>query len=179
MDKHLDGKWTPEPNTGCYLWFGARSGFGYGSFTRGGKKFDAHRYAFEQAYGPISAGLWVLHRCDVPECVNPEHLFLGTHGDNMADMTRKGRHGTGGAAPTGVRNGMVTHPERHRYRLYHETVPVGEDAGNARLTAAQVAEIRQRKPAGSKFPTYRQLGREYGVTGETISNIVRGKNWRH
>jgi len=83
----------PEPNTGCWLWTRQthRSG-GYGRMTVDGKKRPAHRVSYEVFIGPIPDGLFVLHRCDQPACVNPDHLFLGTHEDNMRDMVRKNRH---------------------------------------------------------------------------------------
>ena len=86
---------SPEPNTGCYLWAGAGTPTGYGYFQFGGRRgstLGAHRFAYLAEHGEIPDGLDVLHRCDVPCCVNVEHLFLGTHGDNMRDMASKGRH---------------------------------------------------------------------------------------
>lgn len=78
-----------EPAVGdCVEWAGLRFRDGYG---RVGSK-QAHRVAWEQTYGPIPEGLFVLHRCDNRPCVNPEHLFLGTNTDNMQDMVAKGRH---------------------------------------------------------------------------------------
>ncbi len=71
----------------CWLWVGALNKDGYGNF---GSKL-AHRVSWEIHYGKIPIGLCVLHRCDVPNCVNPQHLFLGTHSDNMQDMFKKGR----------------------------------------------------------------------------------------
>jgi hypothetical protein len=76
-----------KSETGCWLWTAARSKSGYGSFA--GRR--AHRVAHEFALGPIPPGLHVLHTCDVPACVRPDHLWLGTHADNMADKVAKGR----------------------------------------------------------------------------------------
>jgi hypothetical protein len=77
----------PEPNTGCWLWEGPVNFFGYGLSHHS----RVHRLAWEEANGPIPDGLFVLHRCDVPSCCNPDHLFLGTHQDNADDKKRKGR----------------------------------------------------------------------------------------
>lgn len=87
----LDQYSIPEPNSGCFLWFGAVSSDGYGSIRIQGKTVGAHRAAYELAYGEIPEGLSVLHRCDMPGCINPDHLFPGTPRDNTADMDAKGR----------------------------------------------------------------------------------------
>lgn len=76
---------------GCQIWTAATSMKGYGQFNKGGKDYLAHRASWTISHGPIPAGLWVLHRCDTPPCINPDHLFLGTAADNTADMIRKGR----------------------------------------------------------------------------------------
>jgi hypothetical protein len=75
----------------CILWTGALTNGGYGQLTIGGKHKSAHCHAWEQAFGPIPDGLWILHKCDVPNCINPEHLFLGTGTDNQNDCVNKGR----------------------------------------------------------------------------------------
>lgn len=80
---------------GCWPWLKWCDTTGYGRFSLRNKGHAAHRFAWELAYGPIPDGLWVLHKCDNPPCVNPAHLFLGTHRDNMDDATTKGRMRSG------------------------------------------------------------------------------------
>ena len=85
-------KWAmPEPNTGCWLWSGSISYRGYGLVTQDEKTRLAHRASYELHKGPIADGLFVCHKCDVPSCINPDHLFVGSQTDNMADARRKGR----------------------------------------------------------------------------------------
>ena len=145
---------------GCWPWRGA-SIRGYGRFnSRGlGRQGYSHRWAYEFTHGPIPDGLHVLHRCDNPPCCNPAHLFLGTHLDNVADMIAKGR----GAA--GDTHGSRTHPER---------VLRGEGHRLAKLTAAQVAEIRA---TPRRRGVQRQFARRFGVSEATISMIVNEKTW--
>ncbi len=75
----------------CWLWYGGVGVFGYGEIWNGARNMAAHRFAYQNLVGPIPEGLCVLHKCDVPQCVNPEHLFLGTKKDNTWDMILKGR----------------------------------------------------------------------------------------
>lgn len=106
----------------CWFWRGALGGGGraYGVVQIDGKRYYAHRVAYELFVGPIPSGLHVLHRCDVPRCINPTHLFLGTQVDNNADREAKGRTAR------------------------------GEQTGHAKLTAVEVDEIRRRRAAGEK-----------------------------
>lgn len=101
--------------SGCRLWVGGRHWQGYGVLKWGGKMCRAHRLAWEDANGPIPTGIDVLHKCDVPACINIAHLWLGTDADNRADCVAKGRH----RGPRGTR------------------------ARSARLTEEQVRAIRK------------------------------------
>lgn len=88
---------TQTAENGCWTFTGTKTKFGYGQLARGksagGGRIYAHRAAWELAFGPIPPApqVLVLHRCDNPSCVNPEHLFLGDHTDNAVDMVQKGR----------------------------------------------------------------------------------------
>lgn len=96
IKERFDNFYIPEPNTGCWLWIGAIEKWGYGKITihENGKRFQekVHRTSYRIFKGTIPHGLFVLHKCDVRCCVNPDHLFLGTLRDNSQDMIRKGRH---------------------------------------------------------------------------------------
>ncbi len=93
LERHI----SPEPNTGCWLWVGAYHKTGYGLISSDAderkrrKNILTHRAVWTVVNGDIPDGLFVLHRCDNPPCVNPSHLFLGTQRDNIADMHAKGR----------------------------------------------------------------------------------------
>lgn len=97
----------------CWLWQGCLDGSGYGLFTFKTKAYRAHRFSFVLHKGEIGKGLWVLHKCDTPNCVNPEHLYAGTPAENTADMVSRNRNLKG---------------SEHR---------------SAKLTAEQVIEMRQ------------------------------------
>lgn len=80
-----------DTNGGCWLWGKGLNTWGYGALCVNGSHKPAHRLSYEAFKGSLPPGAQVLHRCDVPACVNPEHLFLGSQKDNMHDMANKGR----------------------------------------------------------------------------------------
>ena len=87
----VDRFWSKvEKSDSCWLWTGSTSKK-YGQITVDGKRIRAHRFSYTLQRGPIPSGLFVCHTCDVPHCVNPDHLFLGTNRDNLRDMTKKNR----------------------------------------------------------------------------------------
>lgn len=95
----MEGKFTPEPNSGCWLWTGALQN-GYGTLNFRGSRVYAHRASYEMHKGEIHRGMHVCHRCDVTICINPDHLWLGTCADNHADRDGKGRQARGAKTHT-------------------------------------------------------------------------------
>ena len=140
--------------SGCWEWRGYVRPAGYGQIGRGRKGqgiIDTHRAAWELTNGPIPGGLFVCHKCDNRRCCNPEHLFLGTHQDNMRDMRAKGR---------GAR---------------------GFDLPHTRLSEEQVREIRARFVSrhhpglrGHWRSNARELATEFGITPQYLTQVVYG-----
>ena len=84
---------------GCWIWLRGKIGTGYGLINYGVRRVLAHRLAYELCVGKIPSGLEVMHDCDTPACINPAHLRLGTHRDNVKDAVSKGRHCHGESRP--------------------------------------------------------------------------------
>lgn len=89
--------YMPVTESGCWIWLGTirvdTPAGGYGGMRIDGKSLLAHRYCYELHKGPTPKGMHVLHKCDVPSCINPDHLYLGSHADNMRDRDARGRNG--------------------------------------------------------------------------------------
>jgi len=137
--------------SGCWVWTGATNPSGYGQITRRGHRIAAHRFSYELSHGPVPPSLDVLHHCDNPPCVNPAHLFLGTHSDNMLDMARKRRRVW--VSPRGTQNSM------------------------ARLTDDDVRAIRLGYETGQEYMS--EIARRFGVSKTTISRLIQRRTWSH
>lgn len=169
--KAHDRFWSKVNKTdGCWEWTASRdkAGYGYCSPTRYGSKF-AHRASWQIHNGTIPDGLCVCHQCDNPSCVRPDHLFLGTVGENNADRNAKGRSVSKETHPEMWYTGPGSICDRRAEKTR------GEASHFAKLTEAQVVEIKTRlaKRNGAA------LAREFGVEPETIRLIRLGKTWRH
>ena len=139
-------------NDECWEWTAARCRFGYGRFTVDGRDVAAHRYSWESYNGKIPDGLLVLHHCDNPGCVNPNHLFLGTQQDNVDDMMAKGR-------------GFFPGPK--------DKTNIGRH-----LRKLSVEQVKQIKKLSAHGFSQSMLGRMFGVTSANISSIQRGITWK-
>ncbi len=150
----------PEPNSGCWIWIGSarsvRHGYlQYGEIRYMKRMMLAHRASWILHKGEIPDGLDVLHHCDTPLCVNPDHLWLGTQKDNVDDMIKKGR----------------------------KFIARGERAGSAKLTEDEVRQILDLYVPG-KAPHRSDYGlgglaRRFNVSKQCISAIVKRQWWRH
>src|SRR3972149_1184338 len=141
--------WEKVDRSGdCWLWIGTKDKhYDYGRFRIGTKSTDkkerAHRVAWMLIFGPIPDGMWVLHHCDRPACVRPEHLFLGTNSMNQKDAYRKGKHDY----------------------LHKQGRNSGEKNGSSRLTKEQVLEIR------TSHKSQYALAKRFGISQPAISYI--------
>ncbi len=139
---------------GCWSWSGWKNNGGYGYFSCKSKREAAHRYSYKKYIGPIKGGLFVLHKCDNPECSNPEHLFLGTNTDNINDAYSKGR----------------------RKSVPIESMRRGENCYLSKLKEKDVVEIKKMINNGIGNT---QIANIFGVKHSTISCIRCNQTWKH
>jgi hypothetical protein len=140
----------------CWEWLGGLSR-GYGQFSLNGKNMPAHRFSALIAGEKID-GLCVCHKCDNPGCVNPKHLFVGTHADNMRDAAKKGR--IGGRKPAGPR--FVCRPRTRRV-----------------LSPEEIKEVKKLYKKGVKGSGVYTLGRKFGVSYGQIQNVLKNNTQSH
>jgi len=149
-----------EKGESCWIWKGSKRNKGYGAFVWANScgtviQGRAHRFSYEIHKGVIPKGMFVLHKCDEPSCVNPEHLFIGSNQDNVDDMMKKGRHVKGGTYSKG------------KY-------PKGENHHNSKLTEKKVNEIRTDKQNMS----YSALSKKYKIAVGHLHRIITKKAWK-
>ena len=148
LKERILSKIEMEPLSGCWLWSGGVGSDGYGKISVGTKTMQAHRLSYEVFKGNIGT-MQVLHRCDVPCCVNPSHLFLGTNIDNVMDKIRKNRQSRKGGPSYGSKNYF------------------------SKLNEQDVLEIRK------SLLSIEELAKKYGVTKHTVFNIKNRFSWKH
>ena len=144
-------KVNKNAENGCWVFTGAKHDWGYGIFYVDEKRrlVRAHRFSYWLHFGPYPKDKFVLHKCDNPPCVNPDHLFLGTQLDNVRDCLSKSRFRS---AP-------------------HD----GMNNPNRKLNELEVKAVKFFYSMGSVYQ--RELGEIFGVTQNAISKIIRGDNW--
>jgi hypothetical protein len=147
----VDRFWSRVDRTEtCWLYRPAVRSNGYGAVKYQGRTLRASHLSWTLHHGPVPDRLWVLHRCDTPPCVNPDHLFLGNRSDNMRDAAAKGR-------------------------LDQQLNPLRRRAARSPFTPDDVRSVRSRYAGGGI--TMEQLGSEFGVTKHAIWRIVHRLNW--
>jgi hypothetical protein len=124
----------------CWHWTGTTSPRGYGKLKHNKQDWRAHRFSWVMHFGAIPKGLNVLHRCDNPSCVNPSHLFLGTHSDNHKDKVSKNRQAKGSRSGQSKLTEQIVLQMRHRHSLGRTYAELGREFGVSNV-AARLAVI--------------------------------------
>lgn len=146
---------TPDhkPDLGaCWIWGGALKPAGYGVFSFRGLSLFAHRVSWMMANGEIPSGLFIIHKCDLPCCVRPDHLMAGTQSDNISDAFRKGRMRGHLKAMKGSKNGM------------------------AKIDESDIPKILSMLGAGM---TQVEIAKQFGISNVSVRLIGIGATWKH
>jgi hypothetical protein len=128
---------------------------GYSRIYVDGKNWSSHRFSYFKKHGNIPSGKMILHKCDVRNCINPNHLYAGTYKDNARDCIQRGRHTS------------QVHPEK---------VVRGSSHVSAKLKESDIPTIFRLSIKGM---TRDRIGKIYGVGKTSIEDILKGKNWKH
>jgi len=148
--QRFDEAWMPITESGCWIWSSLTDDSSYGRLRIDGNQISAHRFSYSEFVGEIPEGLCVCHKCDIPSCVNPDHLFLGTHQENIDDRVRKGRS--------------------HRGKVR------GEANYNSKLTEQDVISIRLDASNGVPRSV---LQNKYKISQSGIRLIIIKETWSH
>ena len=149
--ERLYAKIKKNARTGCWEWQGAKTSAGYGLFSVDGSLVYTHRFSYNLHNGRLPDDLHVCHKCDNPSCCNPDHLFLGTDADNLADMRRKNRHSPP-PKMTGRRN------------------------PSTKISEKDVLQIRKMKKAGKSL---KEIAVSFSISKTNVADICKRKIWRH
>ena len=136
---------------GCWEWVGSRHRAGYGQMSILGRKTRATRILWKILGRELLPGQLIMHKCDNPPCVRPDHLAAATMKENMMDMVAKGRH---------LKNQRL-----------------GSSHGSSKLTESNVSEIRRMRPSKNFNST--ELAKRFGVDPSLIRKISKGIGWNH
>lgn len=194
--ERFTSKTLVDPATGCWEWQGFIQPHGYGTFWWNGRSRAAHRASWEIYHGSIPEGMLVLHRCDNPPCVNPDHLFLGTNKDNSEDMVAKGRSTHGSKQWCSKLDEETVASLRSRFLAGESAASLARELGLHRSTVARAVTARRWRrvdaPAApqekrqtlsdedveairTSTESQRVLAERYSVNQSQISRIKNGK----
>lgn len=169
---------TPKhrPELGpCWLWTGGKV-YEYGATSYQGRSIRAHRLAFRLATKTDPGDKCVLHHCDNPPCVRPDHLWIGTQADNHNDMKAKGRNRRGNEHWTRINPEKIRRGDKSYQRQHPEWLARGERHGNSVLTEAVVQEMRHLRRNGT---SYGRIARQFKVSKSATVAAIKYLTWKH
>lgn len=160
--RYLDERSIPVPWSGCSMWIAGLDKDGYGQASLRNKNIRAHRLSYLVNKGSIPEGMVVMHSCDVPCCINPDHLSIGSSYQNTRDKIEKGRN-------------RVSSGNEH-YMRKTPGMRAGDKCPTAKLSSSDVEEIKRLMASGT---AQTKIAEKYGVSRTCISAISTGRNWKH